>query len=913
MTRGPASRSGVDVPLTFLRESEDWGLRSYDLAAPPRRFWADDLGQAPPAVEIAVDAERVRFNASPSKQLTSQVESWPNLTRRSLARLRAHFLITEDPQRRLDARAVNTLAHQVSLVRHVLDDPRLARVLIADEVGLGKTVEAGLLIQELIDRRPGSRVLYLAPARLVNNVRRELDRLGLRFRQWTAVDRDARLSDQWVVASIHRAVHGENSTAVLDSGPWDVLVVDECHHLSDWEPGGGDPRQNYKLVRDLIARQSDQTRVILLSGTPHQGHSDRFENLLRLLVRPGETIEQIQGRVVYRTKDDVTDWDGNPLFPQRQVNEPLVFDFSANYSSWLQAIHRFFKPEPGEGQSEASRRAGGWRCAQALQWAASSPQAGLGYLVRQAVRARWTLQSEALRAGIAALRPYRMGSANEPVEALFERLQREVGRQESDVDLDDIEDFSGPLVGKADPALEALLLQGLHVVAAEGHRKWDFVEAKILRPASPEKVVLFAQPIETVTSLCAFLERTYGERPALVIGGQKDADRQREIDRFLSRTGARFLVSSRAGGEGINLQVARRLVHIDVPWNPMELEQRVGRVHRFGSRQTILVDTIVAKGSREEDAYRTARNKLQLVASTMVAPERFESLFSRVMCLIPPEELQGVMANEGIGPISDPDRARIGQLVQEGFAKWQDFHKRYAEEHARIRQLDPGLADWAELGRFLEAHAGATTVDGFSAQMFALDHGDVVGRNQPAKAIRVGTTVYACGDYSGVPVLGPDDERAAQLGLNLPEVAKALRRHGLISDAGAAHLRWPSGAPLPLGVTSYPFGVIGLLRQTFRVQQATWTEINVALQLLLVEPSGRWQALEGEQMKIVYGHLIDSTVRTKPEDARDLVAAIGTIENETAESLRRITKEELDAGVRYSVLPLFAAVVGEPA
>lgn len=80
--------------------------------------------------------------------------------------------------------------------------------------------------------------------------------------------------------------------------------------------------------------------------------------------------------------------------------------------------------------------------------------------------------------------------------------------------------------------------------------------------------------------------------------------------------------------EDINLQGARRLVHIDVPWNPMELEQRVGRVHRFGSKRTIVVDAIVVKDSREANAYRVAREKLRFVASTIVAPERFDSIFS---------------------------------------------------------------------------------------------------------------------------------------------------------------------------------------------------------------------------------------------------------------------------------------------
>src|SRR5207237_953689 len=163
---------------------------------------------------------RVEPAASPAGLLASgpKEETWSSQSRRSVARLRAYFLVGEDPQRRLDARQVNTLAHQVSLIQHIQESPSLKRVLIADEVGLGKTIEAGLLIQELLTQNAGLRVLYLAPARLVRNVRREFNRLDLAFRQWTASDRDARLEDPLVVASIHRAVHGSNAEAVVKSG-----------------------------------------------------------------------------------------------------------------------------------------------------------------------------------------------------------------------------------------------------------------------------------------------------------------------------------------------------------------------------------------------------------------------------------------------------------------------------------------------------------------------------------------------------------------------------------------------------------------------------------------------------------------------------------------------------------------------
>lgn len=228
---------GEAHPYAFLRETDSFGIRELDLVAPPARFWGD--GSSPPTpFLVGMDAQRVEGLPTPSGLLhgLSRDDNWHARTKRSVERLEAWFLVCEDPQRRLDASAVATLAHQASLVQHVLQTPDLDRVLIADEVGLGKTIEAGLILRSLLERDPQLRVLYLAPARLVRNVHREFERLGLHFRKWVSgEDRDATLRDPRVIASIHRAAVETNFKDVTNTDPWDVIVVDECHHLSDWE------------------------------------------------------------------------------------------------------------------------------------------------------------------------------------------------------------------------------------------------------------------------------------------------------------------------------------------------------------------------------------------------------------------------------------------------------------------------------------------------------------------------------------------------------------------------------------------------------------------------------------------------------------------------------------------------------
>jgi superfamily II DNA or RNA helicase len=907
-------RDGNAFPSALLRVHEEWGLRTVDLVNPPRRFWADQKVPSP-TVEDGVDIKRIHELPTPTQLLSTLPvgDNWPAQSRRSLARLEAFFLICEDPQRRMEAREVETLSHQVSLVRHVIDSgEHLTRVLIADEVGLGKTVEVGLLLKELIDQRPGLRVLYLAPARLVSNVRREFDRLNLGFRQWTATDGDGRLTDPRLLGSIHRAVFGENFDRMIRTSPWDVVVVDECHHLSAWSPGGGDPREAFRLVRELIARQPRDGRAIFLSGTPHQGHVTRFENLLTLLKVDNEPATALSGRVIYRTKEDIRDWHGNPLFPPRQVNEPLIVDLGPEYKEWIEHIHRFYKPDRDEQRSsEARQRAADWRCAQALQWAASSPQAGLGYLVRQAIRARWKSENPVLTDALKALRPYRLGSPDEPIEELYQRIVKEVDRQQQDEDVEDIEESVDGLPTLRQ-GLEQLLHEGVALLNRAGDQKWKMIKAKILDPAGDEKVVLFAQPIETVIALARFLEKTTGVKPALIIGGQTDAQRQQQVESFRRADGPRFLVSSRAGGEGINLQIARRLVHIDVPWNPMDLEQRVGRVHRFGSRKTIVVDTVVVKDSRESDAYRIARQKLGVIARTLVERDRFEVVFARVMCLVPPEELQDVLINDAHSPFSEDEQDTIAQMVQKGFNNWRTFHERFGEQQRRIRHQDPGLAIWADVVRMMTEHGDAQPAEGFVSQRFKLTGGQVDAVEEPVSVIRLSDgQYYVCGDQAGAPVFGPTGESVKQLGLNLPTVAKLLREMAFPDlPTGSAQLRWPADRPIPPQLKNLPIGVLAFLRQTVRTDHQTgWMEHGCTLHCLAIDGEQSAVPLEGNDKAMLVRCIMDSTIRTKPEPAEGIIEAMKIQEKRIADELRRPSDSELQSGIRHAAVPLFAAII----
>jgi superfamily II DNA or RNA helicase len=829
--------------------------------------------------------------------------------------LRAWFVICEDPQRRLEAREIATLAHQASLVQHVLQEPSLARVMIADEVGLGKTVEAGLILQEALRREPGLRVLYLAPARLVANVDREFKRLGLEFRCFVSgQENSATLNDRRIIASIHKAVHPANFEKFSKGPAWDVVVVDECHHLSDWEKGGGSPVRKYKLVEQLVAKVPANGRVLLLSGTPHQGHPARFENLLKFLRRGDEPVQAASGRVIYRTKDDVKDWDGKPLFPGRRVNPPLVVDLGASHRTWLERILEFFEPD-AHADEDGRKRAAGWRAGQALQWATSSVEAGLGYLARQGLRLGWDSNHPGLRATLEALRPYRNGSPDEAPEALFQRMSKEIQRQHAEEDIEDIEEENEEEEGQTqrwrpnEVLLEELLVDGVRLLRSAGTAKWDLLKEQILAATGNEKLVLFAQPIETVTSLARYLERLDGRKPAVIIGGQSADERQKEIDSFWNPSGPRFLVSSRAGGEGINLQVAHRLVHLDVPWNPMELEQRVGRVHRFLTRRTVVVDTMVVKDSREVHAYRVAREKLREVASTLVPPDKFESLFSRVMALVPPEELQGILAQSAHGPLDDEERRQLSALVTDGFARWQDFNRNFSAQQRAVRALDPGQARWSDVRDFAKEKLGAKPTEGYRALRFEQRGAEVVESPEDADVIQIGREVFACGDYGGMPVIDADGRRASQLGINVMQVAESLRSAAIPVDAtGACVVKWPADQG-PLPGSSGRTGVLVAVRQGIRVSEGGAEEGEAELRVFLIGAGSLPQEVYGEDK----GRLIRGLVRGRPTALLNtddtLVGKIEKGEREVCERLRVPSDQERSAGIRWAVTPLLAAVV----
>lgn len=324
----------------------------------------------------------------------------------------------------------------------------------------------------------------------------------------------------------------------------------------------------------------------------------------------------------------------------------------------------------------------------------------------------------------------------------------------------------------------------------------------------------------------------------------------------------------------------------------------------------MIVDTLVATNSRETHAYQVARSKLVDIASALVPPDRFEGLFSRVMSLVPPTDLQGILGERPLAPLSEEETRRVMDLVTRGFENWRSFHDRFSSEEERIRQLDPGSASWEDVSDFARRHLRAEPIEGFEALAFRWEEGEAVESTCQANVLRLGDgQVFACGDFAGMPVTSPDGSRAEVLGVNRGEICDVLRTLAFPSSAaGAAHVLWPDNVDLPEGVTSKPFGVWLAARTTLRWRSEGVSSIGTRLVGKLVGQDGYERSMDAEEMGELVRALLASSVRRQPPEAR-VVNALAAREDEWIGALRTPSEEDRRSELRHAIFPLLAGVV----
>jgi superfamily II DNA or RNA helicase len=561
-------------------------------------------------------------------------------------------------QARLTAAKVDLLPHQVVLVHRVaLARPR--RYLIADEVGLGKTVEAALILRELASRGELERALMVVPAGLVENWRRELnDVFNLDFevfgdggdvtdRKSNAFARHPRL-----IASVDTLKRTTRIRKILDAPAWDLVVFDEAQHLTAYKTGRQVRRtENYKLAEAMRGHCRD---LLLLSATPHQGDHFRFWQLIRLLdpalFRDEEDLvanrHRLNAVVVRRSKADACDANGGTLFVRRMVTT-TVFRLTPAEKSFYDRLTAYMQ----DGYNLAKQLGGGgtglglvMTCFQKI---ASSSFAAVRSTLRRRLlmltvaesihceeRLEVDARDRALSEARAMIREIHGLGEDAMDRATVDRLLADAKmrilqkRDDEAVDTDAgevVESTSGEetaatLVEHALPEerrrIRTLLESFPSGDETKGRTLVDSLGA-LLAQNPQEKAVVFTTYLGSVDSIRVLIERVLPSVQVEVLKGGDHMAKTAAQNRFKSAAGPAVLICTAAGREGINLQFCRVLFNHDLPWNPMDVEQRIGRIHRYGQKSTAQVYNLVAGDTIEGQVYQLLEEKLDNIASAL--------------------------------------------------------------------------------------------------------------------------------------------------------------------------------------------------------------------------------------------------------------------------------------------------------
>ena len=533
---------------------------------------------------------------------------------------------------------IDLLPHQLWVCHRALQDWPI-RLLIADDVGLGKTAEAGLILWPLLSSGKVRRFLILTPASLVEQWQYRLRTLfDIRTSMYRPeVDRPK--ADFWsthnqVVASLPtmRIDRAGRHDRLLDAPAWDMLIVDEAHHLNADEQTG--KTLGFQFVERLV--EEDRVRsCIFFTGTPHRGKPYGFWSLMGLL-RPDdfgpnrqehEQLPLLRQALIRNFKQKVADMAGNRLF-QPVNNNPETYGYTDVERDFYQLLTKFILA----GNAYAS---------------------GLQQSERRQVTLVLIAMQKIASSSVAAIRAAlkkRLYKLKKEVGEIQERYTADVpAGGEDDADTYDAlirwmnqERFR--LLEDELPYLEALL-QAAEQIDEESKiaRIGEIIESQF----SDRLILLFTEYKATQALMVSTLMARFGESSVGFINGDNrlegvwrpsgeetvlTSNREMTADAF-NQGRIRFLVSTEAGGEGIDLQErCHTLIHVDLPWNPMRLHQRVGRLNRYGQKNPVDVVTIRNPNTVESRIWGKLETKLNSIMTALgYAMDEPEDLMQMVL------------------------------------------------------------------------------------------------------------------------------------------------------------------------------------------------------------------------------------------------------------------------------------------
>ena len=518
---------------------------------------------------------------------------------------------------------VDPLPHQIEAVWQVLKQTRI-RFLIADDPGAGKTIMAGLIAKELKLRNQVKRILIVAPGHLITQWTEEM---RTRFEEnFTHVTRalvnahpyeNVWSREQQLITSIDFARQDEIRGAIANTH-FDLVIVDEAHKMAAYQYGDKvEKTKRYQLGECL---SNCTTHLLFLTATPHRGDSENFRLFLDLL-EPGFFADptQIQESIkkndnplfIRRVKEDLKDFDGKKLFLPRHV-KTKPFRLGAESESEMELYNELseYIREQYNRFSENSQKRNNVAFALVIlqRRLASSTYALSVSLQRRQQRLEELLRNATPQTDIVPTEQQR-----DEVEDLSEteRWEREEQWEVLSV-AENREELSNEI-----ETLKHLERNAQQIIESEREIKLQELrkaldELNVQHPK--QKILIFTEYFDTLDYLAQKV-KAWGFSVSVIHGKMPHEKRVEVQHTFENET--QILIATEAAGEGINLQFCYLMINYDLPWNPNRLEQRMGRIHRYGQKKEVHVINLVASDTREGAVFTRLFDKLNTIRSEL--------------------------------------------------------------------------------------------------------------------------------------------------------------------------------------------------------------------------------------------------------------------------------------------------------
>jgi superfamily II DNA or RNA helicase len=535
-----------------------------------------------------------------------------------------------DPLLAMNVSKVDPLPFQIEAVYgYVLKQPHI-RFLIADDPGAGKTIMSGLILKELKLRELAKRILIVVPGHLKDQWRRELNE---KFDEpFVVLDRntfDAHYGENpWeknyqVITSIDFAKQDE-ILASLGAVHWDLVIVDEAHKMSAYRYGDKTQKtQRYKLG-ELLSRNSNH--LLFLTATPHKGDPENFRLFLDLLV-PGffandkilqASLENKDNPLfIRRLKEDLKDFEGKPIFTRR-FPKTMKFRLSEPEKELYNEVSRYVQEQYNKALQSDKKRNVAFALMILQRRMASSTFALLRSLQRRKEKLEKIFKGEEKQKEIV------LDYDHDEIEDLdeSERWRKEEEWESITVAKDREELYHeiqtlNHLIDKANQVInleKEVKLDQLKKAIAEGFEKTKEMNGN-------PKILIFTESRDTLKHLVEKL-KTWGYKVNSIHGGMSLEERINAEKAFRDET--EIMVATEAAGEGINLQFCHIMINYDIPWNPNRLEQRIGRIHRYGQQKDVYIFNLVAEDTREGKVLARVFEKLEEIRNKLGSDRVFD-------------------------------------------------------------------------------------------------------------------------------------------------------------------------------------------------------------------------------------------------------------------------------------------------